>query len=82
MRDPGLRHLRSDRRVVLLADLGTGEAVRSPSLMGLQARAPYLHTGELVDFARVTGTLHSAHGRVDLLSMREKESLITYLQSL
>jgi mono/diheme cytochrome c family protein len=65
------------------ADIGTGESVRSPSLIGLQARAPYLHTGEIIDIrARVMGNLHSAHGRVDLLSMPEKESLITYLQSL
>jgi len=65
------------------ADIGTGEPMRSPSLLGLQARAPYLHTGELVDIrARVMGNLHRAHGRVDLLSMPEKESLITYLQSL
>lgn len=65
------------------ADIGTGEAVRSPNLVGLQARAPYLHTGELPDIrTRVMGGLHPNHGKLSALDDSEKQSLITYLQSL
>lgn len=65
------------------ADIGTGEAVRSPNLMGLAARAPYLHTGEIPDIrTRVTGALHPNHGNLSRLATSEKESLIAYLEAL
>lgn len=65
------------------SDIGTGEAVRAPSLAGLQARAPYLHTGEIADIrARVQGGLHPNHGRLSALSATEQEDLIAYLESL
>jgi mono/diheme cytochrome c family protein len=65
------------------ADIGTGEAVRSPHLIAIQARAPYLHTGELPDLrARVMGTLHPNHGNLSRLNLTEKESLLSYLESL
>lgn len=65
------------------ADIGTGEAVRSPNLKGVAARAPYLHTGEIPDLrSRITGSLHPNHGNLSVLAISEKESLIAYLESL
>jgi hypothetical protein len=65
------------------SDIGTGEAVRAPSLIGLQARAPFLHTGEVPSIrARVLGALHPQHGDLSRLGLQEKEQLISYLESL
>jgi mono/diheme cytochrome c family protein len=65
------------------ADIGTGEAVRSPSLQSVSFRAPFLHTGEIPDLrTRVTGNLHPNHGNLAALDSTEKESLIAYLESL
>jgi mono/diheme cytochrome c family protein len=65
------------------SDIGTGESVRAPSLAGLSARAPYLHTGEIADIrSRVTGTLHPAHGNLRSLNSAEQEELIGFLESL
>lgn len=65
------------------SDIGTGERVRAPSLSGLFARAPYLHTGEIPDIrTRVTGSLHPLHGHLSALDDVEKEALIIYLESL
>jgi mono/diheme cytochrome c family protein len=76
-------HLRGGLDEGPAADIGTGEAVRSPSLQGVVARAPYLHTGEIPDLrTRVTGTLHPNHGNLARLSTVEKESLLAYLESL
>ena len=64
-------------------DIGTGESVRTPSLSGLSARAPYLHTGQIPDIrSRVTGGLHPQHGNLSRLNAAEKEQLIGYLESL
>jgi hypothetical protein len=65
------------------ADIGTGLRVRAPSLSGLAARAPYLHTGEIPDIrTRVMGGLHPDHGHLEFLNETEREDLILYLQSL
>lgn len=65
------------------SDIGTGERVRAPSLSGLAARAPYLHTGELPDIrTRVNGGLHPQHGSLSRLNEIEREDLIGYLESL
>lgn len=65
------------------SDIGTGERVRAPSLRGLAARAPYLHTGEIPDIrTRVMGGLHPAHGHLEFLNEGEREELILYLEAL
>lgn len=79
----GSCHLGNGLQEGPVADIGTGEAVRSPSLVGLQARAPFLHTAEVPDIrTRVTGTLHPDHGKLSRLDATEKEQLIKYLESL
>jgi hypothetical protein len=66
-----------------LSDIGTGEAVRAPDLVGLSLRAPYLHTGEVPTIrARVMGALHPQHGDLSRLNGAEKEQLVEYLESL
>ncbi len=66
-----------------LADVGTGEALRSPNLRGLHARAPYLHTGALFDIrSRVMGPADTRHGDLAALTDSEKETLVAYLESL
>ncbi|MDP2274766.1 MAG: c-type cytochrome [Archangium sp.] len=65
------------------SDIGTGESVRAPSLLGVAARAPYLHTGEVPTLrARVNGGLHPNHGNLGALNPAEREDLIGYLESL
>ncbi len=65
------------------SDIGTGESVRAPSLLGVAARAPYLHTGEVLTLrARVNGGLHPRHGNLGALNPAEREDLIGYLESL
>lgn len=76
-------HLSNGTQEGPASDIGTGERVRAPSLKGLAARAPYLHTGELPDIrARVMGTLHPQHGALGELNAMEREELIGYLESL
>lgn len=65
------------------SDIGTGESVRAPSLLGVAARAPYLHTGEIPTLrARVNGGLHPHHGNLGALNQAEREDLVGYLESL
>jgi hypothetical protein len=76
-------HLNNGTQEGVAADIGTGERVRAPSLKGLAARAPYLHTGEIPDIrSRVMGGLHPAHGHLELLNQTEREDLILYLEAL
>ena len=76
-------HLANGTREGGAADIGTGERVRAPSLTGLFARAPYLHTGQIPDIrSRVVGNLHPQHGSLGNLDSAEREDLIAYLESL
>lgn len=65
-------------------NVGTGEALQVPSLVGVGYRAPWLHDGcaaTLVDrFDDACGG--SAHGRVAELSSAERDDLVAYLESL
>ncbi|MDP1828783.1 MAG: cytochrome c [Archangium sp.] len=75
-------HLEAGMREGPVSDIGTGELVRAPSLSGLAARAPYLHTGEVPDIrSRVMGGLHPQHGRLGNLGPAEREELIAWLES-
>lgn len=76
-------HLSNGLKEGPASDIGTGEAVRSPSLQGVVARAPYLHDGQLPSLeARINGGLHPQHGSLASLTADEKQSLLAYLQSL
>lgn len=76
-------HLNDGRAEGGASDIGTGERVRAPSLLGLAARAPYLHTGQIPDIrTRVMGGLHPAHGHLEFLNETEREELIQYLEAL
>jgi cytochrome c peroxidase len=76
-------HLQGGTTEGPLADVGTGEALRSPNLRGLHARAPYLHTGALPDIrSRVMGPVDTRHGDLAGLTDSEKETLVAYLESL
>ena len=65
--------------------VGTGGPIKVPSLVGVGARAPYLHTGcapTLRD--RFTGSCDGgdSHGHTSQLSETELADLIAYLESL
>lgn len=64
------------------ADIGTGLKVFTPSLIGVAARAPYLHDGRLASLeARVLDDT-MPHGDLAKLSITERGALLKYLQSL
>lgn len=64
-------------------DVGTGGFFQVPSLIGLDARAPFMHDGCASDlearFGSCGGTLH---GQTAELDETERADLITYLRSL
>ena len=68
----------------VLADVGTGGMFKTPSLIGVGARAPFLHNGcalTLRDRFGVCGG-GEAHGRTAHLTQDEISDLVAYLESL
>jgi mono/diheme cytochrome c family protein len=66
-------------------DVGTGKAFQVPSLLGLGARAPYLHTGCAPSLAaRFDGTCGGGdrHGQTSWLTPAQLGDLVAYLQTL
>lgn len=64
-------------------DVGTGEPFQVPSLVGLDARAPFMHDGcatTLDDRFELCGG--TAHGQTSHLGEADKHDLIQYLRSL
>jgi mono/diheme cytochrome c family protein len=69
-----------------LVDVGTGGRFKVPSLVGVGARAPYMHDGCAATLADRFGLPGcgggDAHGRTSQLSQAEIADLIAYLESL
>ena len=67
-----------------IADVGTGQSFKVPSLIGLSLRAPYMHNGcaaTIADrFTSPCGGYH--HGQTDWLSPSMMADLIGYLENL
>ncbi len=65
-------------------DVGTGRALQVPSLRGVGARAPYMHTGCAPNLtARLEGECGGVrHGNTAGLSAAQAADLATYLESL
>lgn len=69
-----------------LVDVGTGGTMKVPSLIGVGARAPYLHSGcaqTLSDrFTLASCGGGDSHGHTSQLSPAELADLVAYLESL
>ena len=69
-----------------IVTVGTGGAVKVPSLLGVGARAPYLHTGcaETLRnrFTQAACGGGDSHGHTSHLSEAELSDLIQYLEAL
>ena len=64
-------------------DVGTGGPFQVPSLVGLDARAPFMHDGCATTLAdRFEPCGGDAHGETSQLGAAEKDDLIQYLRSL
>ena len=66
-------------------DVGTGEALQVPSLVGLAFRAPYMHDGCAKTMLDRLGTICGGgdkHGVTSQLTTEEKTDLAAYLESL
>ncbi len=65
-------------------DVGTGGAFVTPSLIGVNVRAPLFHDGCAVDLAARFGPCGGgdAHGKTSQLTKAEQADLVTYMQSL
>ena len=64
-------------------DVGTGDAFQVPSLIGVSARAPFLHDGCAATLNDRFGACGGAkHGNTSSLSAASITDLVTYLQSL
>jgi len=64
-------------------DVGTGGFFQVPSLVGLDARAPFMHDGCATTLAdRFEACGGNAHGQTAQLGEAEKDDLIHYLRSL
>ena len=64
-------------------DVGTGGPFQVPSLVGLDARAPFMHDGCATTLAdRFEPCGGTAHGETSHLGDAEKADLIQYLRSL
>jgi len=67
-----------------LVDVGTGAPFKVPSLLGIGARAPFMHDGcaqTLMDRFMTCGN-STLHGQTQQLSPAELADLVTYLESL
>jgi cytochrome c peroxidase len=67
-----------------LLNVGTGGNFKVPSLLGVGARAPYMHDGcaaTLMDRFTTCGG-HDAHGQTSQLSPAELQDLVAYLDSI
>jgi hypothetical protein len=66
-----------------MADVGTGDVFKVPSLIGIGGRAPYLHDGCAKSLReRFTTCGSDNHGRTSQLSPGELDDLVAYLESL
>jgi len=67
-----------------LVDVGTGGVFKVPSLLGVGARAPYLHNGCAATLEDRFGACGGGdlHGHTSLLSPAQRADLISYLQAL
>jgi CxxC motif-containing protein (DUF1111 family) len=68
-----------------LAEVGTGGTFKTPTLLGLNARAPLMHSGcaaTLTDRFTSASCGGTRHGDFALLSATEQAALLTYLRSL
>lgn len=64
-------------------DVGTGEALQTPTLVGLAARPPYLHDGRAATLRdRFTRGHTPGHGDLSRLSEEDVDDLTAYLASL
>jgi cytochrome c peroxidase len=64
-----------------LFDVGTGGSFEVPALVGVAARAPYLHDGCGKTLATMFGC-GTRHGSVDGLGEAQRADLIAYVESL
>ncbi len=65
------------------ADVGTGGRFKTPSLIGLKYRGPFLHDGCAATIAdRFTPCGGDRHGDVTVLDDEELDALIGYLEAL
>lgn len=66
-------------------DVGTGEPMQVPSLVGIAYRAPFIHTGcaaTLRDRFNAECGGGDAHGKTSQLSAAEIDDLVAYLETL
>lgn len=69
-------------------DVGTGHAVQVPTLVGIAARAPYMHDGcaatlrDRFDPAQSACNGGDLHGKTSQLAPSEVDDLVAYLESL
>ena len=68
----------------LIVDVGTGGSFKVPSLLGLGARAPYMHTGCAATLTDRFGACGGGdlHGHTSQLSAAQIADLVAYLESL
>ncbi|MGE3767649.1 MAG: cytochrome-c peroxidase, partial [Kofleriaceae bacterium] len=67
------------------SNVGTGGAFKTPSLLGVGARAPFLHTGCATTLMDRFGTCNAGagvHGDTSTLSPEQLGDLVQYLESL
>jgi cytochrome c553 len=64
------------------ADVGTGGAFKVPSLLGVAARAPFLHDGCAATLVDSFTTCTTVHGTVSSLTPAQLADLIVYLESI
>ena len=76
-------HAGARRTNNLTVDVGTGGPLQTPSLIGISARAPYLHDGSAPSLeSRFDATGGTKHGDTSTLGPREMADLLAYLRAL